>query len=386
MPELDAFDPFERRFAAAYRRYLDEVPTAVDAVAVARAATAPRHARRIAPPWTRRPMPALTWLVLLGLLLAAFGAAALFVGSQRQGVVSACPPGTTPDEPGPAAQARPVIGDGVAALAFDRRAGKVVLLAQLVERVETWTFDVCTNTWTRMHPDLHPGRPLGDATHTIYDVDSDATIAIDGESTWVYDLAADTWTRMGTLPAVTSWNSLTWTYDPVSGLVFAADAADLWSYDVETDAWAWVSAVPWRAGEGELAYDASVDRIVAYAERGKLWLFDIRTGTWSNSRADTPEVVCGMGWPNAEIVYDEVTERTVVSCSITVAYDAVAAYDAAADRWESLANDAGPFRVYDAANRRFVGLEGDAVVAYDSATRERVVLAASEAQPTPRPE
>lgn len=392
MPELDAFDridaadhvgsvdPFERRFATAYGRYLDEAPTGVDAAAAAHAAAAARPGR-LAPPWTLRPMPALAWLVLLGLLLAALAAAVLFVGSQRHAIAFACPPGSTPDEPGPADQARPVIGDGVAAMVYDRRAGKVVLLAQVLGGPETWTFDVCTNTWTRMHPDREPGSPLGEATHTIYDVDSDATIAIDGESTWVYDLAADTWTRMGAPPAVRQWNTLTWTYDPVSGLVLAADAAELWSYDVETDTWAWVSAVPWPSGRGAITYDASIDRIVAYADSRELWLFDIRTGTWSRPGADTPEVVCGMGWPNPRIVYDELAERSVVSCNITVAYDA------SADRWESLPADAGPFGMYDCVNERFVGFESDSLFAFDPATRERIVLLeASEAQPTPSSE
>jgi hypothetical protein len=80
MSELDVF---EARFVAAYRRYLDEAPSEVDAAAVVRTVTA-AHPRAHAGtwPWALRTAPALAWLVLLALLLAALGAAAFFVGSQ----------------------------------------------------------------------------------------------------------------------------------------------------------------------------------------------------------------------------------------------------------------------------------------------------------------
>ena len=390
-------DLFESRLRAALLRHVAEGPTEFDALGFARTVAAKeprRHGFAAALSLSGLAISRLAWLLLLaGLLLAALVGGTLLVGSQMQrrlpavvppvGQLFECPPGSNPDKPGPVDQVRPVIGDGVAAMVFDRHAGKIVLLAQLLEGAQTWTFDVCTNTWTRMHPDREPA--LSDPTHLIYDIDSDATIAIDGTSTRVYNLAANTWTRMGSAPVVSRWNSLTWTYDPVSGLVFAADTSELWSYDVETDAWASISPAPWPAGRGALAYDSSVDRIVAYAREDtggfEMWLFDIRTGTWSKSRADTPEVVCGMGWPNPTIVYDEAAERTVVSCNITVAYDATG------DRWEPLVDEAGsfPFSVYDAVNKRQLGLgeNRDGVLAFDLATRERIVLLEpTAAQPT----
>jgi len=391
-------DVFESRLHAALVRHVADGPTDFDALGFARTVAAKEPRRRglaaaLAGHGPAVPQRALALLLLAG-LLAAMVAGTLLVGSQRERKLPAvvppvapsmapsiapstapsiapafvCPAGTNPDKPGPVDQARPIIGDGIASMVFDRHAGRVILLAQIDPGPETWTFDVCANTWTRMHPDREP--ELAEPTHLIYDVDSDTTIAIDGVSTWVYDLAANTWTRKGVTPVVRRWNTLTWTYDPVSGLVFAADTTELWSYDVETDTWALISAAPWTAGRASLAYDASADRIVAYADSRDMWLFDIRTGTWSKSGADTPEVVCGMGWPNAPVVYDEVAERTVVSCNISVAYDATA------DRWESLADDAGPFSVYDAVNRRFLGLDEnrDSVLAFDLATRERIVL------------
>lgn len=84
MPE---HEPFETRFSRAYRRYLDEVPTEVDALEVARTAAAQRRFRLS---WPRivGPARALVWVVLLALLLAALAASTLLTGSQPPALVS----------------------------------------------------------------------------------------------------------------------------------------------------------------------------------------------------------------------------------------------------------------------------------------------------------
>jgi hypothetical protein len=62
----------------------------------------------------------------------------------------ACPPGTTPDQPGPANQARPPVSgfNNDLLAAFDRSAGKIVAVVQrsVGTKWETWAFDVCTHT------------------------------------------------------------------------------------------------------------------------------------------------------------------------------------------------------------------------------------------------
>ena len=103
------------------------------------------------------------------------------------GLVPTCPPGSTPDTPGPAGQARPPSSPW--ASAFDRRAGRVVLVAPITPDdgpgVATWTFDVCTNTWTRMHPNREPPTLWA---RLVYDVDSDVTLLVSSRSVWAYDL------------------------------------------------------------------------------------------------------------------------------------------------------------------------------------------------------
>jgi hypothetical protein len=301
------------------------------------------------------------------------------------GPVATCPPRSTPDEPGPVDQARPV---GAKNMAFDRRAGRlVVVVVGVTEPVETWTFDVCTNTWSRMHPNREPPDPAWKPL--VDDVDSDLTLESaygpDGAppvKVWAYDLGADTWTEK-----VAPTDLTLRAYDPLSGLVVATkDLLDgtgqpeRWTYDVETDTWTLIDRANGPVWHAVLTYDASVDRIVAYSPP-ETWLFDIRTGTWSRSGSETP--VVEPNWAVPTITYDESAERTVVTGSA-----GMAAYDAAADRWEVLAQPGELYpnpTVYDPVNGRLVGFgwEGD-VVAFDLETREwTVLLEASAGQPAP---
>jgi hypothetical protein len=381
--------------------------------------------------WGGVAIPRVAWVLLLAALLAALVGGALLVGSQQRrlpavvppvGQVFECPPGSDPDEPGPVDQARPrLMRDAVASVAFDRQAGRLVALGDgRIGEADTWTFDVCTNTWTPMHPyRIHPKPSFN--TSLVYDVDSDVTVALDDtHRMWAYDLGADTWTMKGVAPV----DELRF-YDPVSGLVVAVgDDGDestlglpLRGYEVETDTWTPIpQAEPLAIGPHYefFAYDASVDRLVAYANawragdfEARTWLFDLRTGRWSDTSAVTPPgFTAGMWGLRPGIAYDAAAQRTVL-----LGQGHAAAYDATADRWESLwASPAGdepdvcgtrpecrqmPFMVYDPVNERLVVYGGtvwtgsglvspDDVLAFDTRTREwTVLLEASPAQPAP---
>jgi len=96
----------------------------------------------------RAAVPRLAWILLLTAgLLAALAVGVLVVGSQPVRKLPAvapsftCPPGSTPDAPGPVDRARP---PSSGFMAFDRGFGKIVLVGSRGNPVETWTFDVCT--------------------------------------------------------------------------------------------------------------------------------------------------------------------------------------------------------------------------------------------------
>jgi hypothetical protein len=400
-------DRFELALAAALRAYAEDAPTQARPTELARhfATAYPRRRAAIGPwrlPTALRP----AWvLLLLATLLAALVGGALLVGSQPERRVPAvvppigqlfeCPPGSTPDEPGPVGQARPTAAS-LERIVFDRRAGRLVTLTSTADGLapETWTFDVCTNTWIQMHPD----RELPDFVgQLIYDVDSDVTIAVTSGKAWAYDLRANTWTEKGVTPPGADLGA----YDPVSGLVVAVSSSDdpvgSWTYDVETDTWTQIHRVNGEPCGGLLmGYDASVDRMVGYRGTGwgndttMLCLIDMRTGTWSGTRAGTPpDFNTGFYATVPSIVYDEATEHMVFSDGRRLA-----AYDATADRWEILV-EADPGGVplliaYDPLHRRLVGVgwgEDRPDVAFDPTTREWTVLVDRDpaVAPWPRP-
>jgi hypothetical protein len=154
-----------------------------------------------------------------------------------------CPPGATPHLAGAADQVRP--GEGPwsnQAAVFDAHAGRIVFVD---ETAETWTFDVCTNTWERMAPDSTPSsREIGEL---VYDVDSDRTIAFGPVGLSIYDANTNLWfDRLGPKDIDMSFGvpGIGAVYDPVSGLVLVVtDKGLLMAYDVDTDTWTEVGMI-----------------------------------------------------------------------------------------------------------------------------------------------
>ncbi len=328
------------------------------------------------------------------------------------GPVRVCPRGSTPDVQGRAGQARPPL-TYTTDMAFDRSAGRIVLVvaSDEVRPAQTWTFDVCTNEWTRMHPAQQPSAP-GDL---VYDADSDVTIMVGGgPSAWAYDLEADTWSAKASLPYGVANRPLL-AYDPVTGLV-VVDAfhpegkTELWQYDVDSDVWMWLPTEGASAErEALIAYDASVDRLISYEPGARRTdLLDLRTGTVSVSGALFETVNAGWGG-SAQIAYDEARHQTIVFSDARVI-----AYDALDDRWEVLRRGTDPgsmanlstgstarighSMVYDAINQRIVvyggmyrtsnpetdrmWVESDDVLAFDAATHKwTTLLSASRVAP-----
>ena len=338
-------DRFELDLAAALRAYLEDAPTEVRPTELARQfATAYPHRRtalgRVA---LRADARACAWvLLLLAALLAALVGGALLVGSQPQrklpavvppvGQVFECPPGSTPDEPGPVDQARPAVADG------GRRHGVRPPGGQAGGPRGRPTASPRDVDVRRVHEHLDPD---ASRTGSRRSFDWPARLRrrlrrddrrLDGNRMWAYDLEANTWTEKGRRSG-RRCASLRF-YDPVSGLVVAwgrrrrrHPGLELWSYDVETDTWTPIrQAKPLAIGPHYefFAYDASVDRLVAYSNawapagragfEAKTWLFDLRTGTWSGTGAVTPPgLTAGCAGRAPAIAYDEAAQRTVMS-------------------------------------------------------------------------
>jgi hypothetical protein len=88
-----------------------------------------------------------------------------------------CGEGANPNVLGPIDQARPWGASwSNQAAVFDQHAGRLVFLD---EAGETWTFDVCANTWQAMNPTFDSSGLFRDgwSGQLVYDVDSDLTIS-----------------------------------------------------------------------------------------------------------------------------------------------------------------------------------------------------------------
>ena len=225
-----------------------------------------------------------------------------------------CPPGTDPDAAGPADQEHPAAGwTGDLAAAFDQHAGRIVYVDTLGE---TWTFDVCANTWLRMNP---TGALIGELSGgLVYDADSDVTVALGYEHVSVYDANTNTWANPANdglgFDESGSISPIGGAYDPVTGLIITSNRKgtpsenplywdfhwEFWAYDVDTNEWALLGPLQLEPSDKDqldfLGYSEQLDRlIVAGYVDGKMGtiLVDPRTGEVTVLPIDSPIVDIG---------------------------------------------------------------------------------------------
>ena len=164
---------------------------------------------------------------------------------------------------------------------------------------ETWAYDFDTNTWTDMKPAVAPSAKLWPGM--AYDSQSDRVVlfggsVFSGESlittseTWSYDLDTNTWTKMNsaTKPPPRSYPVMAYDSQSDRVILFGGVAVtetefrvfeDTWSYDVGTDSWTNLSAATGPStgccGDG-MVYDSQSDRVILYLWNGdgQTWAFD----------------------------------------------------------------------------------------------------------------
>lgn len=269
-----------------------------------------------------------------------------------------CPEATNSDVPGPVDQVRPgTEGVGVVSTVFDQRAGRVVY----VDQGETWTFDVCTNTWSQMHP-------IGSAPDLlsggfVYDVDSDVTVALSPESVYVYDANANEWTR----PANDGLGSNTdyilpsgGAYDPVTGLIITSIPLwssetmstywEFWAYDVDTNVWTLLGPLGLQPSNRDqldfLGYSERLDRLIVTGSVGGevgTILVDPRTGDVTVLPVESP--VVDFGWPNG--TYGVAGGTVYVTTNSTDSPHDICGFDANVGSWTAC---------FDIPNTPYVGV------------------------------
>ena len=164
----------------------------------------------------------------------------------------------------------------------------------------TWTFDVCTNTWSALTPGGSPWTTTGrEGFHQgfVYDADSARTIGFGYSGRLaIFDSDKNIWEfrsreRLG--------DALGAVYHPPSGLVATMIGSSLWTYDVEEDTWTEVGEPSFGGAEWAelLGYVASIDRFL-FVTSGMTGLVDPETGQTTTVFTETPTV--DLTWPGAQ--------------------------------------------------------------------------------------
>jgi len=272
-----------------------------------------------------------------------------------------CPPGSTPDTPGPPHQARPTGDLFELTAAMDPQSQRMVVWDPVSQT--TWTFDVCTNTWQPMHPTREPGLASSPSfrNRLVYDARTHQTLALSltrtgGLDVWAYSVQANRWTPLSSTSfpyeVVFHLESSNPVVDPVTGrvivLLHGASNTTLWAYDpasgtVTLQAGAPVLASGCLAGycpplPSLLSYDPIADRAVLtlLGAPGATWTYDLRTGIWAQKHAAPPPLTGAYFESGGEATFDTDVRRTLIYVK-----GVMGTYDTATDRWTVIAPSPG---------------------------------------------
>ncbi|MFW9793327.1 MAG: kelch repeat-containing protein, partial [Candidatus Thorarchaeota archaeon] len=180
---------------------------------------------------------------------------------------------------------------------------------------DTWTFDVDTNTWDNVTPDVSPPpREMEGELRGIYgfeyDSDADRVIFFGGvkqlnpfvcwNDTWAFDCETQTWENKtpAVSPRGTTHHNMA--YDSESGVSVLyggmrddrVASNETWSFNYGTNTWTNMSTPvnPGALYGFDMAYDSESDRIILFGgwdatlgeDRNQTWAYDVNTNSWTN--------------------------------------------------------------------------------------------------------
>jgi hypothetical protein len=225
-------------------------------------------------------------------------------------------------------------------MTYDSRAGVSILsilpdnwiLGQPVAPLQTWAYNVQTNSWTKL---ADGPRPLV-GQRIVYDSESDRIIMFGGidastfkpvNDTYAYDYNTDTWSKMDPQlqPQFRNYHGMVydskadrvvmWGGGGVSIAHVGQDYAEVWTYDYNTDTWERFE----NKKDGPtpryyifLAYDEKADKIITYGGydygNDETWSYDLNTQTWQQMHPLTnPGLLSRYG-----MVYAKNVNRTIL--------------------------------------------------------------------------
>ena len=229
---------------------------------------------------------------------------------------------------------------GEVGLVYDETSGTVIRIGVDATDVDTWSFDLSTNTWTELHPTWHPAMPqfsrgvLFGSAAVAYDPGSGTVILLGhtgvNSNTWAYDSRANTWTELLTNGSPPARIQAVFAYDKSIGqlLLFGgfghfekADGGllnDTWAFDSASNTWSELRPMkpPAARAEAAMAYDDASSKLILFGgDAGNAtllsdtWAYDGRANTWTRLRT------AGAPSPRGRIsmFYDPASRRLIVT-------------------------------------------------------------------------
>ncbi len=250
--------------------------------------------------------------------------------------------------------------------AYDSTADRVIMYGGWNETPnyatgETWSYDLETNKFVNMAPDMSPSpRFLGSMA---YDSQSDKTVLFGGyngqvpdfsfDETWIYDYSTNNWTQATAATSPSYRYGFQLAYDSESDVIIfyggneqggRGFVDDTWAYDVDTDTWVEMNPTisPSPRMDFAMEYDSLNDRIIlvsGYPLSGvtsETWSYDYNTDTWTElSPAYGPT-----SRSNPSMAYDSESQVMVLfgGNTGTEPLDDVWHYDYGTNSWTHFAN------------------------------------------------
>ncbi len=204
-------------------------------------------------------------------------------------------------------------------LAFDAQSGKVILFQPFApgpfpdySEIQTWAYDLATNTWQNMQPATAPSMRWG--SRMTYDTESDRVILFGGSDantsetlndTWAYDYDSNTWVDLQPTGDISPYHFFDMVYDPAIDriLLFGGTRLvdgvwttqnDTWAFDYNTNTWTdrQPAVSPSPRAYHSMAYDAKTDQIISFGgilsdeawpnepTLGETWAYSYAANTW----------------------------------------------------------------------------------------------------------
>jgi N-acetylneuraminic acid mutarotase len=164
---------------------------------------------------------------------------------------------------------------------------------------ETWVYDLNSNTWTEMSPEVSPP---GRKDHAMaYDAESDRVILWGGGGTspidvggvWAYDLNTNSWEEYESSDMPRPIKGAAMVYDVLNDRTLLYFKKEYWAYDYNNDQWRLLSDSPEPLGllHHSLVFDSSNNLILNFGGQfsgarfsltNKTWVYDPKLDEWTD--------------------------------------------------------------------------------------------------------